>query len=96
MTTLGFPKPTPRIKTRERMKSKPHRIPDRVRRETLGLWGATCLWCRQPGGALDLHHVHRRSQGGKDIPSNLFPLHRKCHRYVHEHPAEAKRRGFLA
>jgi RNA-directed DNA polymerase len=56
----------------------------------------TCTWCGEPGGHLDPHHVIRRSQGGKDEVDNLKAVHRRCHRYLHEHPAEAKARGFLS
>jgi 5-methylcytosine-specific restriction endonuclease McrA len=45
---------------------------------------------------LDPHHILRRSQGGTDDQANLVSLHRICHSYVHEHPLEAKARGFLA
>lgn len=93
---VAVPKPTPQIRGRKRLTSRPHRIADRIRAATFAMWGETCLWCEQPGGALDLHHVQRRSQGGKDEPLNLRPLHRKCHSFVHDHPTEAKRRGFLA
>jgi 5-methylcytosine-specific restriction endonuclease McrA len=93
---IGVPKPTPRSKEPRPLRSKPHRIPDGVRFQSFKLWGTVCLWCEQPGGALDLHHKVRRSQGGADVPSNLRPVHRKCHMAIHERVAEAKRRGFLA
>jgi 5-methylcytosine-specific restriction endonuclease McrA len=94
---IGVPKPTPRAPREPRpLRSRPHRIPDKVRAQSFALWGSVCRWCGEQGGYLDLHHVKRRSQGGADIPSNLRPVHRKCHGYIHEHPAEAKRRGFLA
>lgn len=92
----AVPKPPPPVKEPKRLRGKPHRIPDSIRRATLFMWGSECLWCREPGGAVDLHHVLRRSQGGSDAPANLRPVHRKCHRYIHEHPAEARKRGFLA
>ena len=41
------------------------------------------------------HHVTRRSQGGgHDLP-NLLTLCDFHHRWVHDHPAEAKSLGFL-
>ncbi len=92
----AVPKPSPKVKEPKPLRSRPHRIPDTVRRDTLARWGTTCLWCGEPGGAVDLHHVQRRSQGGLDTPANLRPVHRKCHMRIHDHPAEAKRRGFLA
>ena len=90
------PKPPMTIKQRKALKSKPHRIPERIRLDTFARWGTSCLWCREFGGAVDLHHVTRRSQGGADSPDNLRPVHRKCHSHIHDNPAEAKRRGFLA
>lgn len=89
------PKPTPKAKEPKRLTGKPHRIPPKVVEAMYAMWGRTCLWCERPGGALDAHHILRRSQGGKDAPENLRPLHRICHRYVHEHPEEARQRGLL-
>ncbi len=68
----------------------------RIRQEVTIRDEGTCQWCKVPGGALDAHHVLRRSQGGKDEVANLKSVHRICHRYIHEHPTEAKARGFLA
>lgn len=96
MTTRAAPKPTPRIKEPKRLASKPHRIPEPIRNETFEMWGRICMWCWIPGGALDLHHVLRRSQGGKDDAWNLRPLHRLCHGQVHRDPAVARRLGLLA
>ena len=92
----AVPKPTPAVKEPKPLQSKPHRIPVHVRNQVLAAWFSTCAWCQQPGGALDLHHVIRRSQGGKDTPANLRPLHRLCHERVHASPAESKAAGFLA
>ena len=84
------------IRQRKRLTMKYRGIPEQIKRATLEMWGTTCLWCEQPGGAVDLHHIQRRSQGGTDHPRTLRPVHRKCHSYIHEHPTEAKARGFLA
>ncbi len=89
-------KPTPRMKVRKPIRSRPHVIDWRIRQEVTIRDEGTCQWCKVPGGALDAHHVLRRSQGGKDEVTNLKSVHRICHRYLHEHPAEAKARGFLA
>jgi 5-methylcytosine-specific restriction endonuclease McrA len=93
---IAVRKPTPKAKEPKPLKGRPHRIPDKERNEAFRFKGRRCHWCRVDGGALDLHHYLRRSQGGKDNWSNLIPVHRLCHSYIHEHPAEAKRRGFLA
>jgi RNA-directed DNA polymerase len=41
-----------------------------------------CKWCNLPfteGSLKEVDHIIPRSQGGKDIPSNLQILHRHCH-----------------
>lgn len=97
MTLRAAPKPTPTPKAEpKRLSSRPRPVDPRAARETYERDGYRCTWCGEPGGALDPHHVIRRSQGGKDVPENLRSVHRRCHRYIHEHPAEAKERGFLA
>jgi len=90
------PKPPMTVRQRQRMKSKPHVIDWRIRAEVIREAEGTCVWCGVHGGRLDCHHVIRRSQGGKDVASNLVAVHRICHAYLHENPAEAKRKGFLA
>lgn len=98
MTALnpGAPsKPTPRPKARKPLKATVHRISDKVREDTFARDQWTCQWCKVPGGALDAHHRLRRSQGGADTVANLVSVHRTCHRYIHEHPDEARQRGFL-
>ena len=44
---------------------------------------------------LQVHHRIRRSQGGKDLPSNLITLCAYHHRWVHEHPYKARDGGWL-
>ena len=95
-SSFAVPKPDPIIREPRRLKSKPHVIPAHVRNLVLARDRMRCRWCMNPGGALDCHHRLRRSQGGKDEESNLVSVHRLCHSYIHEHPEEAKRRGFLA
>lgn len=92
----AVPKPPMTVKQRQRLTSKPHRIPPHVRNMVLARDRVTCRWCEVPGGALDVHHILRRSQGGKDVEQNLVSVHRLCHSYIHESPLEAKARGFLA
>lgn len=89
-------KPTPKRKEPKPLKSRPHVIPASVKKQVFDRDNWTCRWCEVPGGALDAHHVIRRSQGGKDVVANLVSVHRLCHRAIHDGPAEAKRRGFLA
>lgn len=93
---VAVPKPTPRVREPKRLQAKPHVIAAPLRNLVLARDSMTCRWCKVRGGALDLHHIQRRSQGGKDEERNLVSLHRLCHQYVHDHPQEAKRRGFLA
>lgn len=92
----AVPKPEPVIREPKRLKSKPHVIPAHVRNFVLARDRMTCRWCGVKGGALDCHHILRRSQGGKDEERNLVSVHRLCHGAIHDNPAEAKRRGFLA
>jgi 5-methylcytosine-specific restriction endonuclease McrA len=91
-----IPKPTPRRKEPKPLKSKPHAIPASVKQQVFDRDNWTCRWCSMPGGALDAHHVIRRSQGGPDSVPNLVSVHRICHRAIHDNVAEAKLRGFLA
>ena len=95
MTGLPLWKPTPRPKVRKPLRSTRRPIPADVKLMVFERDGYLCQWCKVPGGALDPHHVTRRSQGGKDVASNLKAVHRLCHRAIHDNPAEAKRRGFL-
>ena len=89
-------KPTPRPKIRHPLKAKLRPVNALVREEVFERDHYVCRWCLVAGGRLDPHHRIRRSQGGKDKASNLISVHRLCHSYIHEHPTEAKRRGFLA
>lgn len=89
-------KPTPKPKVRKPLKSKPHGISPQLRESVMERDGYLCQWCRTPGGRLDPHHILPRGRGGKDVLINLVALHRQCHRYVHEHPWEARTGGFLA
>jgi 5-methylcytosine-specific restriction endonuclease McrA len=92
----AVPKPAPALKEPKTLKQRVRAIPTTIKDAVFKRDGWLCQWCEQPGGGLDAHHRIRRSQGGKDEYDNLVSVHRKCHRYIHEHPTEAKRRGFLA
>lgn len=77
------------------MRARARIIPARIREQVLEQYGYQCQWCLVQGGALDLHHRLRRSQGGKDDVRTLIPAHRLCHDQIHREPAEGFRRGFL-
>lgn len=59
------------------------------RKLLLSLWlsqDGKCLICNQPLDGVSGHHVHhliRKTEGGRFIPSNLVMLHPNCHRQVH-------------
>ena len=57
--------------------------------------GDRCGWC---GKGIrenpDRHHRKRRRDGG-DVIENIVILHHACHMEAHNHPFEAKRRGFI-
>lgn len=89
------PKPTPVLREPKKLTGKPHVLPAHVRNFVLARDRMTCRWCQRPGGALVVHHIQRRSQGGKDVGENLVSLHALCHAHIHDNPAEGKARGFL-
>jgi 5-methylcytosine-specific restriction endonuclease McrA len=89
-------KPTPKPKVRKPLKSKPHSLAPSLRESAFERDGYLCQWCRVLGGRLDPHHILPRGRGGSDTLLNLVSLHRQCHRYIHEHPWEARPLGFLA
>ena len=70
-------------------------IPQKVRDEVLARdsfdeWPC-CIYCGAPGPGLHLHHVVRRSQGGKHEASNLVTLCYKCHGRLHDGDHEIQR-----
>jgi 5-methylcytosine-specific restriction endonuclease McrA len=42
-----------------------------------------------------LHHILPRSAGGKHTVANLLQICTACHEYIHAHPEESYRRGWL-
>ena len=88
-------KPTPRPKVRKPLKSRVTGISPSLREAEFARDDYTCQWCKVLGGKLHPHHRLRRSQGGKDSMFYLVTVHPLCHSYIHDHPAEAKARGFL-
>jgi 5-methylcytosine-specific restriction endonuclease McrA len=89
------PKPPMTIKQRQRLTSKYRGIPQPVKQAVFARDDLTCQWCKVTGGALDAHHRLPRSQGGSDQGRFLVSVHRLCHSYIHDNPAEARLRGFL-
>lgn len=77
------------------LKASQHRIPDKLRAEVYERDEYTCRWCGRFGGRLDPHHRWATGQGGPDTLENVVSVDRLCHEYIHQHPAEAKRRGFI-
>jgi hypothetical protein len=47
------------------------------------------------GPAEHAHHKKRRGQGGTDDAANLIGVCFSCHSWIHDHPEESIRRGFL-
>jgi 5-methylcytosine-specific restriction endonuclease McrA len=96
VTLHPAPKPTPIAKeARQRFRRRIRGVPPDTRRQMFERDRRTCQWCLRPGGHLDPHHRLARSHGGKDDLRTLVSAHRACHRFIHEHPAEAKTRGFI-
>jgi hypothetical protein len=89
------PKPTMRVKEPRPLRSRPNPVDARAKQQTFARDDYLCQWCRVPGGHLDPHHRLRRSQGGRDVELHMVSVHRLCHSYIHDHPAEAAERGFL-
>lgn len=91
----AIPKPTPRgPKPPTRLLGRWHRVSNTTRLALIAR-SPICQWCKEPGGRLDPHHRLALSQGGTDALDNLASLHRKCHRYLHEHPIEARKAGLI-
>jgi hypothetical protein len=72
-------------------------IPSKVRSEVAGRSGG---WCEidHPNclmRATQMHHVLRRSQGGKDDADNLLHLCLMGHDYIHANPALSYESGWL-
>jgi 5-methylcytosine-specific restriction endonuclease McrA len=89
------PKPVPFVKEIKRLVSRPKPVDRKGAISTFSRDDYTCQWCKVLGGKLHPHHRLRRSQGGKDSMLYLVTVHPLCHSYIHDHPAEAKARGFL-
>ena len=72
---------------------------DTAKRQVFLRDGGKCLWCL--GEAADVHHRRPKGMGGTSDPyiafgvANLVSLCRSCHDYIHAHPAEGYRLGYL-
>lgn len=58
-------------------------IPGNVRCHVVERDGHVCRLCGVYAEVVHVHHVVYRSQGGKDVPSNLVSLDFRCHERVH-------------
>ena len=72
-------------------------IPPKVRREVAGRSGG---WCEIDHDncslrATQMHHILRRSQGGKNEADNLLHLCLNGHSYIHANPALSYEQGWL-
>lgn len=47
------------------------------------------------GEAHHVHHILRRSQGGKHEESNLLSVCTRCHDFIHANPKEASEKNLL-
>lgn len=72
----------------------PKSVRDEVKERSGGLCEIRATGC--DGRATDMHHVLRRSKGGKHDAGNLLHLCWSCHHvHVHAHPLWAKEYGYL-
>lgn len=65
----------------------------------MALWvrsGGRCERCGDPlrSEGVERHHRLRRRDGG-DRLANLMLIHSPCHRWITEHPTEAKANGWI-
>lgn len=79
---------------RSRSQPKPPRVWKRTRKKLIQDFDGVCQRCFKPGDKA--HHVLPREQGGRDDGSTpLMLLCPPCHRYIHAHPEESIRKGWL-
>jgi hypothetical protein len=58
------------------------KISNKVRKEVYRRDGWRCALCDSTSG-IQIHHVVKRSQGGKNTPDNLITLCSDCHALAH-------------
>lgn len=56
--------------------------------------GSACERCGHGDRGIERHHRKRRRDGGESFP-NLTALCPACHRWCHEHPALARKYGWI-
>lgn len=64
-----------------------------IERRSGGKCEACTPICRSK--AVHIHHIRRRSQGGKGTVANGLHVCSICHTWIHDHPKEAEARGWL-
>ena len=59
--------------------------------------GGVCEVCRVGiwFTTFEAHHRKLRTRGGDDSPENLLALCSRCHKWVHDNPAEATALGYM-
>lgn len=67
---------------------KDNRLDLEIRRIVRGRDGNVCRWCGKRGE--QVHHIHYRSEGGADEPSNLVLLCTEHHEKVHSNKGRWK------
>jgi 5-methylcytosine-specific restriction endonuclease McrA len=77
-------KPTPKLLDKRATKAQQDREWWDLRNSVLLRDSFVCRACGGRAG-LDVHHLLRRSLGGKDERRNLITLCRRCHQDVHGH-----------
>lgn len=90
------PKTAPKRSTRRskrRNDAEWHKARKSVLKRSDGRCEARIRGCQ--GSAVHVHHILRRSQGGKHDLDNLMGVCHWCHSYIHENPKESAERNFL-
>lgn len=88
-----IPKAKDRKAAQKARKAVPRWVRNLVAKRSDGLCEVRALGCELR--AVHVHHRKLRSQGGKDTVGNLMHVCAWCHRWVHEHPREARKRGWI-
>jgi hypothetical protein len=71
----------------------PTRLDENLRIACLMRDGYACQQCGKRKVRLEAHHLHERSQGGKDTLANLMTLCEPCHHRLHEGKLTLKATG---